>query len=218
MIVLKSLRLLHPPIKWCWKKKKIKKNNQGHLSFYSFTFYSFTTRVLHCQKIIFGWILKFILSLRFQVTVPKVQTFCFALFICWDSLCVSVLVSSHHTFNYSGMFWHRHVLPMSSMAFSGYSSSLPHSTGMQSEDWWIGYFNLALGVNRSMNSCLSQYVNPAMSEWLSRVYSASYPKGAGEDFCPWDWITTAHTVRVFVLVEFRSRSTCGSSLRGDDLR
>lgn len=159
------------------------------------------------------WNLFYHYAIRLPFLRSKLSVLCCSYVEILSTRICPCLISSH-AFVYSGLF----ILPMSSMVLSRYSSFLPHSTIMQTEDWWIGYFKLPLGVLRSMNSCLSQYVNPAMSEWLSRVYSTSYPKGAGDDFYPWNWITTAHTVRVFVLVEFRSRSTCGSSLRGDDLR
>merc|ERR1712035_59525 len=54
-----------------------------------------------------------------------------------------------------------HVLPVSAWVLSGYSGFLPQSKDMQVGDRLIGDSKLTVGVNVSMNGCLSLRVSPA---------------------------------------------------------
>lgn len=132
MIALKLLRLLHPPLYWCWKKKK---KSMGFD--FSFIHINFAVK----KKLFQIKLIEFIWSLCFQVTIPEVQTLYFVLFVFVDwisknfggieNLCVEILSTriclcliSSHAFFYSGMFclclawlsldnlafFHRHVI------------------------------------------------------------------------------------------------------------
>ena len=64
----------------------------------------------------------------------------------------------------------------SRVCLGSYSGFLPQCNDMQKVRL-IGYSKLSVGVNVSVNGCLSQYVSPVMKRvW---VYPATHPLSAG---------------------------------------
>ena len=59
--------------------------------------------------------------------------------------------------------WSLHVLFVSAWVFSWYSGSLPQSKNMQIGVRLFSYSKLLIGVNVSVDGCLSPYVRPAMN-------------------------------------------------------
>ena len=57
--------------------------------------------------------------------------------------------------------WSLHVLPVSAWVYSMYSGFLPHPKNMLSGDRLIGDSKLPVGVNVSVDGCLSVYVSLA---------------------------------------------------------
>ncbi len=73
--------------------------------------------------------------------------------------------------------WSLHVLPVSAWVLSGYSSFLPQSKDMQFR--LIGDSKLPVGVNVSVNGCLSLYVSPAVNWRLVQGVPHPHPMLAG---------------------------------------